>query len=124
MCKTHGPKQEVQQSRRNGSATSWQGRLYTPKGCVSSGMSNRVGCFSFEELAGYEHGMHYHRKLAGDGHSSALEADFLAQFDPPSSQITFRRGTRHDDCCRFVEKAAQMSVTKPQYMAIIIDLAW
>jgi len=61
--------------------------------------------------------MHHHRKLARDGHSSAFEADFLAQFDPPGSQITFCRCTHHDDCCRFIEKAAQMGVATPGDMS-------
>jgi hypothetical protein len=35
--------------------------------------------------------MHDHRELARNGHSSALEADFLAQLNPLSSQITVCR---------------------------------
>lgn len=67
--------------------------------------------------------MHDDGELACNGDSSALEADPLSQLQSPGAQIALGISARQDHGRRFIEQTAQMSVTTPGDMAVIIDLA-
>ena len=67
--------------------------------------------------------MHDHGELARDRDGGSFKADFLLEFQAPNTQRAVRRGASEDHDCRFVQQSAQMVVTAPGYMAIVINFA-
>ena len=68
--------------------------------------------------------MHDNRKLPGDSHRSAFEAQPLAQLQPPAPETAFvaGSGSREEDRCRFIQQSPQMAVASSRDVAVIVDL--
>lgn len=77
---------------------------------LSGGASRGVEHFSCPE-----HAVHDNRKLPGDRHRSALEAQPLAQLQPPAPETAFvpGPGSREKHCCRFIQQSPQMAGKHP-----------
>ena len=78
-----------------------------------------------EDFSRCEHAVHDDRKLPGDRHRGALEAQALTQPHSPVFETAFCSGTgsREDHYRSFVKQAPKMIVTSSGDMTIIGDLS-